>query len=81
MDSHRIDVFYGTHDNCIVVFIPHYLHFEFFPSDKRLFNQGLVIGAGLQGMFYEGWKFLFSVGNRASHATEGETGADDEGKP
>ncbi|GFI61410.1 hypothetical protein IMSAG049_00569 [Clostridiales bacterium] len=48
MHTQRIDIFNKTHGDDIVVRIPHYFQFQFFPAEDGFLHQNLAHQAGLQ---------------------------------
>ena len=75
MHAHRVEVFDGTDDDAVVVFVTHHLHLELFPTEQRFFDQQLFGRRQLQTVFADADKFFMVVGDAATTATHGEAGA------
>jgi hypothetical protein len=56
-----------------------HLHLEFLPTQHRLFDQHFVYGRQIEAAFGDLFEFFLVVGDAATGAAEGETGANDGG--
>ncbi len=80
VDPHGIEVFDGADDHHVVRPVPHDLQLVFLPAQGRLFEHDLVDHAGFEtrpGLFHQ---FFPVVGHAAARSSQGEGGADDDGK-
>ena len=81
MHAHRIKIFDRTHNDDIVLQVPHHLEFVFLPPDQRLFDQHLADRAHGQGPLDQFFEFFAIVGDVAAGAAHGERRSDDGRKP
>ena len=78
--AHRIEVLDGAHDHDIISQIAHHLKLILLPAEKRLLNEYLSRGGGVQAAGHDVFEFLHVVSDATTGATEGERWADDQRK-
>ena len=66
MDSHGIEVLYGTDNDYIVFLVPHYLEFELLPSYDGFLDHNLVYETGVKSPRSPFFQVLGVVGRAAS---------------
>ncbi len=77
MHSHGIDVLDRTDDDHVVIQIAHYLHFIFFPTDNRLFDQHFVNRGLIQSVAHQHQELIAVVGDGRSAPPQRKTGSHD----
>ena len=80
MYTHRIEVFDGTDDDAVVVFIADNFHLILFPANQRLINQQLIGGGQLHTTCAYFNKLFLVIGNTTTSAAHGERGTNDAGE-
>ena len=81
MHAHRIKILDRADDDAIVLAVAHDLHFEFFPTEQRLFDQQLVRGRQVEPALAQVDELVLVVGDAASGTAQGERRADHRRKP
>ena len=77
MNAHRIDVFNGTDNNCIVCFVAHDLHFKFFPTQQTFIDQNLVYGRSIHSSATEMFIIITVIGHAPACSSKRKGGTDD----
>ena len=73
--AHRVEIFDRANDDAVVCLVAHHLHLEFFPSQKRLFNQQLVGRRGFQTALADHLKLFGVIGDAPARASERKAGS------
>ena len=72
MHAHGVEIFDGADDDAVILAVAHHLHFEFLPTEHRLFQEHLVGWRGIQTALADVQELLAVVGDTAAAAAEGE---------
>ena len=75
MHAHGVEVLDGADGDAVVFAVSHYLHFDFFPAQQRLFDENLVHRGKVEAAHHNLFKLGLVVGNTTTRTTQGECGA------